>query len=88
MGRAPADVLSISAHVNRRKTHVGLARIDLVGESKNVRVILVDIPIRVTTETARRQEECGRRMQDPYFKTMYWKNASPILYGVGPTTPR
>ena len=69
--------MSTSAHVNQRKTHVGLARIDLVGECENVRAILVDLA--VAAERALRQGEYGRRMQNPYFKTMYWKNASPIL---------
>ena len=49
--------LSTSAHGNQGKTDVGLPSIDLVGESENVRIVLVYLPVSVAAETALRQEE-------------------------------
>ena len=56
-GEEPGRRLSTSAHGNRRKTDVGLAWVDLVGESENVRIVLVYLPVGVAAETALRQKE-------------------------------
>ena len=55
--KSPGRRLSTSAHGAGRKTDVGLAWVDLVGESEDVGIVLVDLPVSVAAETALRQKE-------------------------------